>query len=453
MEHERFALNSGRKRPAYTPKNIQCPHCGAGLTVKDEQSELVVCEYCGSHLNVSRDEMEVLGKGASRKWDFPLKIGDSFRYQGARYEIIARMVFIEDDDENEASRQYLLYNPYHGTLWLDDYQGQYSLSMDTHVMPTEDPFSKRRGDTLKTYDGQTWVLEGTGTYELVYVDGALPWIATIGDQAEYVEFLNNANPKLQYETQRIAGEIEYGKGESLSLAQVRQALGKPDFLKAEGTGKAAQRAVSADNVVSARRGFTFAFVIITIALIVNGFAYMVASSQGRRVLEQNFTAAELTAETLSEPFIVRKDNDILKITANASLDNAWMALDIGIVRQDDDPIRNEDTLLHVDDADMSYYHGSEGGESWSEGSRSSTSYINIPQKGTYKLMVHAVSNSGETETATQAAHNATIRVYAGALVPHYSMLMAIASAVMLVATFFMHHKWKQGDEDDDDDDD
>ncbi len=452
MEQERFALNSGRKRPTYTPKNIQCPHCGAGLTVKDEQSELVVCEYCGSHLNVSRDEMEVLGKGANRKWEFPLKIGDSFRYKSARYEIIARMVFIEDNDENEASRQYLLYNPYHGTLWLDDYQGQYSLSTDTHVMPAEDPFSKRRGDTLKTYDEQTWVLDGTGTYELVYVDGALPWIAQIGDQAEYAEFLNKANPKLQYEAQRIAGEIEYGKGESLSLAQVRQALGKPDFQKAAGDGKMAQRAVSADNVVSARRGFTFAFVVITIALVVNGFAYMVASSQGKRVFQQQFSAEELTAETISEPFIVRKDGDIIKITADANLDNAWMALDIGVIRPDSDVIRNEDSLIHVDDADMSYYHGSEGGESWSEGSRRSTSYIKIPQKGTYKLMVHAVSNSGETETATQASHSVTIQVYAGSLVPHYSMVMAIMSVLMLIGTFVLREQWKKADSDDDDDD-
>ena len=445
MEHERFALHCGRNRPPYTPKNIQCPHCGAGFTIKDERSELVVCDYCGSHLNVSREEQEVLGKGASRKWEFPIKLGDSFKYKAARYEIIARMVFIEDDDEDEASRQYLLYNPYHGTLWLDDYQGQYSLSMDTHVMPTEDPFSKRRGDLLKTHDQQAWVLEGTGTYELVYVDGALPWIAQIGDRAEYAEFLNNANPKLQYEAQRIAGEIEYGKGESLSLAQVRQALGKPELAKGE---RAAERQVNPKNVVSARRGFTFAFVCIALALVVNAAVYMIAASKGRRVLQQQFSAAELTSETLSKPFIVRKNGEIIKIAAIANIDNAWMALDIGLVRPDDDVIRNEDILLHVEDADLSYYYGSEGGESWSEGSQKSSTFIKIPTKGTYKLMVHAVSANGEAETATQAAHSVTIQVYAGTLVPYYSLVMAIISGVMLIGTFMIHSQWKNVEEDD-----
>ena len=63
---------------------------------------------------------------------------------------------------------------------------------------------------------------------------------------------------------------------------------------------------------------------------------MIAASKGRRVLQQQFSAAELTSETLSEPFIVRKNGEIIKIAAIANIDNAWMALDIGLVRPDGD---------------------------------------------------------------------------------------------------------------------
>ena len=436
MENERFALNSGRKRPQYTPKDIHCPNCGAGLTIKDERSELVVCEYCGSHLDVSKEEKEILGKGASRKWEFPLQIGESFRHKQARYEIIGRMAFIEDGDEDELSRDYLLYNPYHGARWLSEYDGQYSLSSDTHVMPKENPFNMKRGDVMQTYDDREWVLEGAGVYELVYVDGALPWIAKIGDQIEYAEFLNKSNSKLQYEVQRIEGEVEYGKGESLSIAQVRRALGKPEFEKAQGTAPAGR---GVKDVVRTRRNFMLAFALIIVMLVVNAFTFIYASSQGKLVLQQQFSPQELTEETYSKPFKVLKGGDVLKIAVNANVDNAWMALDVGVVK-------DESTLVHVDGADVSYYHGYEGGESWSEGSRKGTMYVKIPWEGDYKLMVHAVSASGNTETATEASHSATVRVYSGAMKPTYSMLMAIASVIMLVLAFIGYKSW-QSEED------
>ncbi len=429
MENERFALHSGRKRPAYTPKDIHCPSCGAGLTVKDERSELVVCEYCGSHLDVSQEEKQVLGKGTGRKWNFPLHLGDSFRWKKARYEIIARLVFIEDGDDDEASRQYLLYNPYHGTLWLDEYDGHYSLSSDSHVMPTEDAFRKRRGDVLTTYDKQQWVMEGSGTYELVYVDGALPWIAAIGDQIQYAEFVNNKSPKLQYEVQRIGNEIEYGKGESLSLAQVRRALEKPEFAKEQ------TAAVPVENVAETRQTYIRLMAIVIVILVVNVALFVYTSSRGKLALQQQFSSQELTQETLSKPFTVDKAGDLVKITAEAGLSNAWMALDLGVVW-------DKESLIHVDEADISYYYGSDGGESWSEGSRKKSIYVKLPWEGTYQLLVHAVSASGNAQSASQAMHNATIRVYTGALMPQYFLFIGFLALVALAVLFIMYNNWK-----------
>ncbi len=433
MENERFALNSGRKRPAYTPKDIHCPSCGAGLTVKDERSELVVCDYCGSHLDVSQEEKQVLGKGGGRKWDFPLNIGDSFRWKKVRYEIISRMVFLEDDDEDEASRQYLLYNPYRGTLWLDEYKGNYSLSSDSHVMPTENAFSKKRGDSLTTFDNQQWVMEGTGTYELVYVDGALPWIAHIGDRIDYAEFVNKDKPKLQYEAQRIYNEIEYGRGKALSLTQVRRALEKPDFAKDR------EPAAPLENVADILKSYRRLLIVTTVILIVNVVLYMYTSSQGKLVLEQRFSAQELTQETLSKPFTVVEAGDIIKISVEADVSNAWMALDVGVVR-------DKETLIHTDEANISYYYGQEGGESWSEGTRKKSLYVKLPWEGTYQLFVHAVSASGNAESATEALHDATIRVYAGALVSHYFLIIGIIAAITLAIVFSIYHSWKNTDD-------
>jgi len=220
----RFELGAGRKRPPYRPRAIRCEQCGAGIDIKDERAELVVCSHCGAHLKLSRAEVALLENVSSRPWSFPLRVGDSFRFEGIRYEVVARMAFIEDGDPAEVTRQYLLYHPCRGTWWLDEYDGDYSISRSTHLMPTTeaDPEQMEPHDTIETHDGTRWVCQDSGCYELVYVDGALPWVARPGDRSAYAEFEERGGNR-QYEIQRIANELEFGIGRSLSPAEVAEA--------------------------------------------------------------------------------------------------------------------------------------------------------------------------------------------------------------------------------------
>jgi hypothetical protein len=63
-------------------------------------------------------------------------------------------------------------------------------------------------------------------------------------------------------------------------------------------------------------------------------------------------------------------------------------------------------------------------------------------------MVHAISAHGNATSATEAVHDATIRVYAGALMPHYFMTVGIISLIVLVLLLVAYNQWKRaGDED------
>lgn len=432
MEKERYNLNKGRERPPYKPKDIRCPGCGATLTIKDERSELVVCEYCGSHLDVTASEEKVLGKGPGRKQDFPLKLGDSFRYKGTRFEIIARMAFIEDNDYSEMTRQYLLYNPRRGVIWLDEYQGQYSISRNSHVMPTSEPFTKTRGDILKTHDGNKWVTEGIGIYDLIYVDGALPWIAKVGDEIQYAEFSEESGSGKQYEVQKIAGEIEYGMGKALSLEFVRRATKKPDL------GKEMVRKAPAD-AATIRKLANHLLLIASLAMVVNGIFSLYCLYSSEVVLDQGFTESQLTGKTFSKPFKVAENNNVIKITTTASpsLNNEWMAMKFAIVRSDD-------MVLHVGNSDIAYYYDGDQ----SEGGQENSEYIKIPQAGTYRLLLHAVSAQGNATTSTTTQHGARIRIKDGVLTPRYFNGAAILSLIFCFIIFSLYGLWMSGDYDD-----
>lgn len=436
MDREAYSLEKGRPRPTYKPRDIHCSSCGAGLAVKDEHAELVTCDYCGSHLQVTAAEQKVLSKGPAAKQDFPLQLGDSFRYKSHRYEIIARMAFIEDDDLSEMTRQYLLFNPRVGTCWLEEYGGHYSLSRATHVMPESDPFERKRGQLLNTHDGRQWVTEEIGQYALHYVDGALPWIAKTGDRVAYADFAEKSGSGEQYQVQRTENEIEFSFAKSLSIELVRRATGKPELGK---TG------VIKDGVDAAvkRRFYMTVMMAAVIAIVINLVLLLYTFSAGKQVFSQRFSADQLNGEVLSEPF--RVNSDIIKIISYAQprLNNEWMALDVAVVS-------DQEEVLHVYDAGISYYHGYEGGEKWSEGSQSQSAFIQVPRPGIYRLLVHAVSARGNINRSTKTSHGVIMRVEDGARMPHFFIGAAALSVLILVVSIWSYSKWKSGDEDDED---
>lgn len=444
METEKYNLEKIRPRPPYTPKTIQCPSCGGGLSQKDEHSELIVCGYCGSHLDVSKEEKTVLGKGPAHKPKFPLEIGDAFHFKKTRFEIIARMQFIEDGDPAEETLQYLLYNPRMGTRWLDAYQSNYSISNDTHVMPKDDVFDKSRGDTLETHDGRKWVSEGRGTYELIYVDGALPWIAKIGDRIDYAEFSEMSGSGEQYEAQSIGDEIEYGTGRALTLAAVRQATRKPDLEKkaAEKAGRPGRQAEQApENVALTRRYYLRLLAIAAVLLAINGALTAYSYLQGKNVLNQAFSPEELNESILTDPFPVSKANNVIKITTKAwpKLSNEWMALDVVMIREDD-------KMIHEYDGNIEYYHGSSGGERWSEGGQTHSLYLRVPQSGNYRLLISGVSARGNTAKSSRTTHGVVVRVKDRVIYPWFFIASTIISLVFLCFIASNYRGWKNEDE-------
>jgi hypothetical protein len=432
MEKQTYSIGKGRPRPAYKPKDIHCSGCGAGLTVKDEHAELIVCDYCGSHLAVTSTEQKVLGKGSKVKQKFPLNLGDNFRHRGLRFEIIGRMAFIEEGDYTEMTRQYLLYNPRAGTRWLDEYKGHYSLSQMTHVMPKSDPFQCQSGMVLETHDDQEWVMEEAGIYELVYVDGALPWIAKIGDTVSYADFTEKSGSGKQYQVEKTHNEIEYSVGRPLDIEFMRRATGKQGLLKPT---------VRRIDMAAKRGVFMFAMIAGLLTLAVNGILLGITMTRGQEVLRQNIRAPALNGEAISKPF--RIDSNIIKVstTAAPALNNEWMSLDLAIV----DAAEN---VIHVYDQGLSYYHGWEGGEKWTEGSQTKSSYIKVPNPGQYRLLLHGVSARGNKNYSSSTSHGIQIRVIDGARRSTFFIGSIVITVLIMVGASMLFSYWTGGYDDD-----
>lgn len=433
-----FAPGTGRARPAYRPRRAACPHCGAPLDIKDENSRMVVCASCGSHLQASAGvtevELRVLSQQAtSQPHGFSLEIGDSFVHDKARFEVIGRLALGDaDEPHGESTLQYLLFNPRRGSLWLSSYQGHWDLTETWRVLPVGEPRALRKGDSMKSHDGRSWLLVEQGTSVIRYVDGALPWVAELGDRSDYVELTSDDGSGELYEVEYRRGELEVGRGRWLSVAQVRQATGKA-IAKPQGRR---------ENVAEVLNSYSWMMRIAGVALVINIVFALVTFSLGKQVLDQRLDTEALRGEVLTEPFEVASSGNVIDVSFKAPLDNAWMSIDWAVVRGDDE-------VIHVDDGDLEYYHGVEGGESWSEGSRSSTTYLRIDDAGSYRLLVRAVSARGNAVEARPSQVPLRVQVIDGARPPWFAILALVISVLAFIMVAVLRHKWKSADEEDD----
>jgi len=214
--------SQGRVRPKLTPREVKCSACGGMLLERSDDTRFVVCRYCNAHLELGQVEARVLSKAAPRH-GFDYAIDDAFVWNGGRYVVAARMVFTQSDEDGASETiEYLLWSPRRGTLYLDFDDGRWLLSRMVHVMPRcDDPFALAEGASVSTYDGDAWTFVESGTGTLAYVDGSLPWVATVGDRVQYATFRAAHDGHKLYEVERDAGETEFCEIRVVSQAELR----------------------------------------------------------------------------------------------------------------------------------------------------------------------------------------------------------------------------------------
>ncbi len=426
----------GRPRPAFEPRSIQCASCGSPQSVADERAVQLVCSACGANLELSGTEAAILKGTRGSGHTFPLALDAPFVWKGHRYRVTARIALTEADEPGDVTRLYYLYSPRRSPLILDEYEGRWTLSWDVHVQPLADPFTRDVGDRLQTGDGRTWACTDEGTYRVAYVDGALPWIQQVGDRIRYAEFRAIDGSDDLFDAEQQGKEVEVAIGRALTPEQVRQATGNPK-LPAAAPEKPSLLVRSTD------RWPLGALLVTALAgVALNLVLFFTQERSGEVVLVQKLRPDELSGEVLTNVFHLSEPNTPLGVIVEASsLANGWVAVDFALVGA-------SETVFHVDDLDLEYYYGVEDGESWSEGSRAERALFLVPEPGDYRLLVHAVDGTGETETAVASTVPLTIEVHAGAR-PEMWAGIGLAGCSMIAVLLAIALKARGGWDDDD----
>lgn len=381
-------------RPYSNPgKEFRCGECSNTIIVKTYPfSQGAGCIHCGTEY-FAKNGVEFKRTGpptASDTADIPL--GTRGTIKGIEYEVIGLAVKEELNPEHARWKEYTLFNTAEGFAFLSEFQGHWVYVRENPDAPVI------RGKDLEEgfiFNGQTFRLFNAYKYQVRHAQGEFPYNISDTSNTEAREFISPPHIWIR-EKDDLEGSTWF-KGEHIPTRELKKAFVFPDGTPSSvgiGTVQPAGFVTPVKLI-----GGT---IIAAIALVLLHFA-LSAAKQNRNLIDRDFYFSDSTNHVtfVSEKFNLDKSSSNLAFDIYAPVDNNWFELDATLV--------NSTTGKEYSmEQGVEYYHGYSDGESWSEGSKTETAYIDQVPPGTYYLQIQGTRETGTWLQSINSFH-ATVK--------------------------------------------
>ena len=375
---------SGVSGPTVGVRSLSCPACGATVAVRSFGHAVnVVCQSCHSILDAKDAGVRILQRFKDAvPFDPLIPLGTKGKVRDEVYEVIGFQIRqIKADDTVYRWSEYLLFNPYKGFRYLTEYAGHWNFVSPLQSLPDGDPTPG--SDAPRSYQRQSFRHFQTATATTVFVLGEFPWQVRVGEAATVADYVSP--PRMLSGEVSADKEVTWSLGEYVSGADIWKSLalpGQPPH--AQGvyasqpspfvgvTGRIWQRAV---------------LLIILAGLVWLGH---LATARQKVAFAQNFVydaRSGTDASLVTRPFQLDGRSSTVRVETVANLENQWMYVGYALI--------NDETGQTFDfGREVSYYHGYEGGESWSEGANSDDVMLPMVPPGRYFLRIEPEGDRG-----------------------------------------------------------
>ena len=464
-----------------------CPNCKAPLTLQaPDLAKQVTCAHCGSLLKVSGSRLAFLKKlphGEPARF-----LGKKCTFFGTDYLTIGWMRRGGEDSDglHFEWEEYLLFDEkstHYRFLCVEDDHWSFSTPIDAgdvQLSGDEVPTATYQGDTYKKFADDVAAVEA--------IQGEFFWRARVGDSCRCCDYIA---PPQGLSSEEDEHEISWSHDVHLDAEEVLTAYGDTEPLdEPVGVGPlqpSPSRPLKWKSLLWALGCAVAAF------LMTRTFVGMAPNEQliHAQLPLKTWTPIDTPPVRGRMPSAAMPQPDSpmavdvlpafevegnipynLELNIWTNVDNGWAALDIALI--------NETTseVFDLGAHELSYYHGYEGGESWSEGSRSTSSMLGSLPPGRYVMRVDSAWGQGDDEGFTFSVSDPWLRsaqktmkpsVTIGlkrGIVPFRYLFMFWGFLLLFPIIFFISDssfetsRWSDsdfgpsgGDDDDDDDDD
>ena len=354
-------------------QGLNCPSCGNAITLRDPENTVsVACESCGTLLDAGSGRLRILQQFDSQVRVKPLiPLGSRGTLHGHPWQVIGfQQRTIRVEGVAYSWREYLLRNPDQGYRYLTEYDGHWSDVAPLKGVP-------KAGAGTVEYGGQTFKHFQTANSATTFVLGEFPWEVRAGDEVRGTDYVS---PPRMLSLEESEGEKTWSVGEYVQGDVLWKAFGVP--------GKPpAPRGVFANQPNPRNAGVRWMRVVFLVSalLLIGGCFARMAGNTATPVTQQSFAYAPNMPDSgavATEEFTLGGRTSNVEVEIDAALDNNWGFFDIALIDAE------HGTAKEVG-REVSYYHGVDQGESWSEGSTNEKVVIPEVPPGRYFLRIGA----------------------------------------------------------------
>ncbi len=411
-------------------ERVTCPSCTTTFELLGgDSAEMAVCPSCSNQIDLRGSSPALLGYLVKEnRPSVPFQLGQKGRLRGHVWILTGHIRFESRDQWGTyVSDEFLLYNEDEGYRWLILEDGHFSLAQEAHGPGPDIPAGRK---SRFTFDGKSYkTFEWRETQRVVWVDGQLPYVAKVGDEVEYSDAVS---PPLMLSQEITERESEYFVAEYLPASEVSEGFGIED--------QSIYQLTVAPNqpysITPVRAGLKR---VMGITALVNLLVVLWSFSATETQKFHGDARSPSGDETLSDPFELDNASAVHALELYSPVNNSWIYVDAVLLNESNEVIAEFG-------APIEYYYGVEGGEGWSEGSKSHTDYFVIDAPGTYRLLTRAEGPPGTDPSFT-------MQVRSGVRLARYNLFLLFVSGVwwlleMIRKRMFEAKRWGDFEEDD-----
>lgn len=295
-----------------------------------------------------------------------LPVGSTGKIQGRNY-LITGYSYKREKGTNYYWHEYTLFNPLHGFKYLSMYNGHWTFLSeinDYHAI----------SDRTALYNGETYQLYSKYRAQLIGASGEFAYCIDPDEIILCEEYI-------------CPPHILINEKSNTNLTKYHGVYIEPEELKDAFNVKILPEKIDVGAIQPFVGKFQTKFfqnLVITLVVIWGALQLLfIATSENERVFIQNYSINDSLSkkEIYTGPFEIAGGQKNVEIKISASIDNNWLYSAVTLVNE----VSGD---LYALDLEAEYYHGYEGGESWSEGSPWVSKVISQVPSGKYYMILY-----------------------------------------------------------------
>jgi len=349
---------------------VKCPECGSVNTLRGKAMTLsLTCSVCNIYFSTPKWNTTVVEFSIQAVPALP--VGSRGRFDNYLYEVMG-FVVKEESKYHYKWREYLLFNPYRGYAFLSEYNGHWNF-----IWPVEENPKSQASSITFTHEGWEYRLYQKYGANVIYAKGEFFFdVFDITSHAMNYEYIA---PPYLYALEKTKDSIVWCKGEYLAPADIAKAFSIPlDRLPGrEGIGY----------TQPFQSSFTDqSLVIVAVALLLVTFIFQLVINNGaadKQVYRADYSQSDMNDQKMivTPSFDLTDGTKSLEVYVRAPVDNNWFFGEFTLINETNGTEYNFTK-------EVEYYHGYEGGESWTEGSTHGEAFLSQIPAGKYHLNIY-----------------------------------------------------------------